>query len=173
MKYCPKCGQETSETDNFCRHCGYNLSKERSSLSASEEAIKTVIIQRVNAIKLRDDQVLRRLIDGERYTKFDDWPPFERQGLEAIDREADALKVLRDYGYEVSDWRIDLYDDAALASFIIYYYGRIRDLDFKVRSRVTVFLVKREEGWRIVNEHWSRFPREDEAIKARHGALFL
>jgi len=158
MRYCPRCGQETSEADNFCRRCGYDLSKERSSLSASEDAVKTVIIERVNAIRLRDDKVLRRLIDGERYTKFDDWPPFERQGIEAVDREADALKVLKDYGYEISDWRIDLYGDAALASFIIFYHGRIRDLDFKVRSRVTVFLVDKGEGWRIVNEHWSRFP---------------
>jgi len=44
-------------------------------------------------------------------------------------REAEALKVLKEYRYEVNDLRIDLFDDAALASFIIEYSGRMRNLE--------------------------------------------
>jgi len=97
-------------------------------------------------------------VDQDNYTKFDDWPPFDLQGSEALENEAKALKVLKEYDYETGRWKIQVFEDSAIAMFIIKYHGQIRDLKFNVKSRVSVFLVKSGGEWRIIHEHWSRFP---------------
>ena len=125
-----------------------------------EDAVKAVLIQRIEGIKNKDARVIASLVDRGRYTKFDDWPPFERQGLDALKREADALKVLKEYDYETTDWKIDIFGDAALASFTINYRGTIRKLKFNIHSRITAFLVRQEGYWKLVHEHWSRFPKQ-------------
>lgn len=125
-----------------------------------EEAVKEVLIRRIEGIKNRDARAIAALVDRERYTKFDDWPPFERQDRGVLKREAGALRVLKEYSYETSDWKVHILGDTALASFIINYRGTIRDLKFDIRSRITALLAKREGEWKLVHEHWSRFPQK-------------
>jgi len=138
--------------------------EEKPAVEASpEEAVKSVLIRRLDGIKGRDPRSIAALVDMEGYTKFDDWPPFERQGRDALRREAGALRLLRDYEYETGDWSVTVLGDTALASFTIRYRGAIRDLKFDVRSRVTAVLVRREGVWRLTHEHWSRFPGEPAA----------
>ena len=155
--FCPNCGKEISEGSVFCAACGSKLvSADKVSV---EDAIRNVLIRRIESIKNRDAETLGKLVYKEKYTKFDDWPPFELQGPEALKNEADALKVLKEYGYETRTWTITVLGDSAIATFIIGYRGKIRDLDFDIRSRVTALLIKQEEEWKIVHEHWSRFPQ--------------
>jgi ketosteroid isomerase-like protein len=124
----------------------------------SEDEVKAVLIRRIEGIKKKDAQSIADLVDKDRYTKFDDWPPFERQGLEALNREAEALKVLKEYDYEISGWKVDVINNVAIASFIINYGGTIRDLNFNIKSRVTAVLTKINGEWKLIHEHWSRFP---------------
>ena len=72
--------------------------------------------------------------------------------------KSEALKVLKEYDYETRSWKIQIFGDSAIATFIIRYRGQIRDLKFDIQSRVSAFLLKRNEEWKIVHEHWSRFP---------------
>jgi ketosteroid isomerase-like protein len=126
--------------------------------SAPEDAVRSVIIARIEGIKSRDIDAIKRTINEKNYTKFDDWPPFNRQEHDALRREAEALRVLKEYNYKVDDLRIDVFDDAAIASFIINYNGQIRNRKFYIKSRVSVFLIKKDAEWKIAHEHWSRFP---------------
>ena len=160
MAKCPKCGAEVAENDSFCRSCGERLSQPETVPSTPEDAVKAVITQRIDGVRRKDTEAILRIVDKERYTKFDDWPPFERQGPEALDREAEAFKVLKEYSYEIVNWKVDVFGDASLASFIINYRGVIRELSFNIRSRVTVFLMNKGGEWKLVHEHWSRFPGE-------------
>ncbi|MEM3551948.1 MAG: nuclear transport factor 2 family protein [Candidatus Bathyarchaeia archaeon] len=125
----------------------------------SEDEIKAVLVRRIEGIKKKDAHSIADLADKDRYTKFDDWPPFERQGLDALNREAEALKVLKEYNYEINGWKIDVVNNVAIASFIINYRGTIRDLNFNIKSRVTAVLTKIHDEWKIIHEHWSRFPQ--------------
>jgi hypothetical protein len=124
-----------------------------------QDEVRSVLVRRLEGIKKRDPQVIAGLVDKNRYTKFDDWPPLDRRGSEALNIEADALKVLKEYDYETSDLRIDMLGNVALATFTITYWGTIREHHFNVKSRVSVLLVN-DGGWWIVHEHWSRFPLE-------------
>jgi len=157
---CPKCGAEVAENESFCKNCGVRLSQPETVSSTGEDAVKAVITQRIDGVRRRDMEAILGTIDKERYTKFDDWPPFDRQGPEALDSEAQAFKVLKEYSYEIFNWKVDVFGDASLASFIINYRGVIRELSFNIKSRVTVLLMNKDGEWKIVHEHWSRFPGE-------------
>jgi len=153
---CPNCGKEVPDDANFCKYCGARLAEE--ARLPIQDIIRNIIIRRIEGIRNRDPKVIKDLVDKDRYTKFDDWPPFDLQESEALENEAKALKVLREYDYETRGWKIQVFGDSAIATFIIRYRGQIRDLKFNVKSRVSVFLLKSNGEWRIVHEHWSRFP---------------
>jgi len=153
---CPNCGKEVPEDANFCKYCGERLAEE--ARLPIRDVIRNIIIRRIEGIRNRDPKIIKDLVDQDRYTKFDDWPPFDLQESEALKNEAKALKVLKEYDYEIRSWKIQVFEDSAAAMFIIRYRGQIRDLKFDFKSRVSVFLVKSGGEWRIIHEHWSRFP---------------
>lgn len=161
MPYCPRCGAEVGEADNFCRRCGERL-REEFPPGTPEAAVRSVVLERIEGIRRREPETILKLVDRDRYSKFDDWPPYELQGPEALEREAEALRVLKEYTYDTTNWRINILGDVALASFTIRYRGTIRDRPFDLRSRVTVVLVKAGDEWRLIHEHWSRFPERQE-----------
>jgi hypothetical protein len=165
MPYCPKCGYQVSTEDNYCSRCGAKLKEEVKLLTPEQKAVMDVVLKRIEAIKNRDPKTIEELVDKTFYTKFDDWPPFTRlEGENALNEEAKALKVLVKYEYEVSGWRIDVLGDVAVASFYIAYRGRIRRLDFDIKSRVSVVLLKRDGVWKIVHEHFSRMAEKEHRL---------
>jgi ketosteroid isomerase-like protein len=168
MPKCPNCGGEIGEGDALCKSCGTKLigfekqTKTRSSL----DEVENTVIGRLDGIKNRDEDVIRALID-EHYNKFDDWPPFARQEVaEALKNEFQAFKVLSNYGYEVKDFEAKILDNAAVATFHLHYQGVIRDRSFDITSRVTSVLRKEDSAWKVVHEHFSRFPegRQQQAV---------
>ncbi len=156
--FCPNCGKKIEEGSNFCANCGFRFVSE-GKISA-QEIVRDIVTRRIEGIKNLNAKAIESLVYKEKYTKFDDWPPFELQDSEGLKNEAGALKVLKGYEYETIGWNIEVFGDSAIAAFTIRYQGIMRDLSFKVQSRVTSFLVKHEGEWKIVHEHWSRFPVE-------------
>jgi hypothetical protein len=138
----------------------YYSEENKSGESTTEDKVKAVLIQRINGIKYKNVNSIINLIDGKKYTKFDDWPPFERQNINALKREAEAFKILKNYDYEVTNWAVNIFGDTSLVSFTINYQGIIRKLKFNIRSRVTAFLIKQDGKWKLIHEHWSRFPEQ-------------
>ena len=86
MNNCPKCGKEVKDDDNFCKYCGAPLGEKTASteaaLASPDDVIKNVIIKRLDGIKNKDENAVRSVIDAGRYSKFDDWPPYGRQGAD-------------------------------------------------------------------------------------------
>jgi hypothetical protein len=154
--FCPNCGKLAEEGSNLCKNCGFNLASTRS--MPVQSLVRNALIRRIDGIKNRDEKIVQSQVLKEKYTKFDDWPPFELQNSEGLKNEAKAFKVLENYDYETRSWKIEVFDDSAIAAFIIRYKGKMKDLIFEVQSRVTAFLVKYEGEWKIIHEHWSRFP---------------
>lgn len=163
MPRCPNCGGEVGEGYNFCKYCGAKLDEADLSVKVEQPAeaeVKSTILRRLDALKNRDENAVKALVD-ECYNKFDDWPPFKRQEAEeSLRNEFGAFKVLSSYSYEIKDLKVEVFGDVAVATFHIRYQGDIRNRRFDVVSRVTSVLRKREAGWKIVHEHFSRFPQE-------------
>jgi ketosteroid isomerase-like protein len=154
MTKCPACGTENEESSLFCNHCGTKLKL------TSEDDVKNAVIKRFEAIKSKDEAAIKALIDPS-YTKYDDWPPYQRQeGAQALQNEESAYKVLSSYTYELTDFKANIIEDVAVATFTIHYQGTMRDQQFNVTSRVTTVLRKQDSTWKIIHEHLSRFPEE-------------
>ena len=169
MSKCPSCGREIAEEDTFCKYCGTKLDgspgasttgAQTSTGSSVEGAVEIAVRRRLDGIKNKDEGAVRALID-ERYSKFDDWPPFKRQeAAEALENEFGAFKVLSSYSYELKDFEANVFGDMAIATFQMHYKGVIRNRPFEVTSRVTSVLKKEDSEWKVVHEHFSRFPEE-------------
>lgn len=128
--------------------------------------IESVIIAFFEAGKTKD---LTSLADfhssHETFTKFDENPPYTRQNSEeAFVYEQAAFANISDYSYKIEELRIDLFGDAAVASFYLTYGGMfVNDYSFEgspvgSRVRATMVLARTGRGWRIAHEHLSRFP---------------
>jgi ketosteroid isomerase-like protein len=114
------------------------------------------------------------------FSKFDDNPPYLRQNSEeAFIHEQASFVNISDYTYRIDDLRIDLWEIMAVATFYLTYRGIfVNDYSFEgspvaSKDRVTMVFAKTEKGWRIVHEHFSRFPdwepSEDELGEGREG----
>lgn len=126
--------------------------------SPTEADVASVISERFDGMKNRDETVVRVIVD-EHYSKFDDWPPFGLQEAEeALKNEFGAFKVLSNYSYELKDFKVNVFENVAVATFHLHYQGEIRNRRFDINSRVTSVLKRQDSGWRIVHEHFSRFP---------------
>ncbi len=117
-----------------------------------------ILQSRIEAIRLRDADKIALLVDKSRYTRFDDWPPYTRLAQDGLEHERAALKVLKKYVYRIEEPMVEVNGDTAWVTFYLSYAGRIRELDFAIKSRATVIMVRSEGGWRIVHEHYSRMP---------------
>jgi ketosteroid isomerase-like protein len=164
MPQCPNCKREIEETDSFCKYCGTKLTEvpenQTKAETPLEDDVENAVVRRLDGIKNKDEAAVRALID-ERYSKFDDWPPFARQeAAEALKNEFGAFKVLSNYSYELKNFEATALGDVAVATFHLHYQGVIRDKPFEITSRVTSVLRKEDSGWKMVHEHFSRFPEE-------------
>jgi ketosteroid isomerase-like protein len=172
MVTCPNCGREIPDGDTFCKYCGTNLvgspgtqttgtqtaGTQTSATSSVESDVENTVRRRLDAIKNKDEGAVRALVD-QHYNKFDDWAPYKRQeASEALENEFGAFKVLSSYNYELSDFKANVLGDTAVATFQMHYKGTIRNRPFDVTARVTSVLEKEDSGWKIVHEHFSRFP---------------
>jgi ketosteroid isomerase-like protein len=154
MTTCPTCGTENEESNVFCKQCGTKLQL------TSEDDVKNAVVKRHEAIKNKDEATINALLDPS-YTKYDDWPPYQRQeGAQAIQNESSAFSVLSNYTYELRDFKANVIGDVAVATFIVHYQGSMRNQQFNVTSRVTTVFRKQDSTWKIVHEHLSRFPEE-------------
>jgi len=101
----------------------------------------------------------------ERFTKFDENPPYTRQNSdEAFVYEQAAFANISDYSYSIDDLKIDLFGDVAIATFYLSYSGMfVNDYSFegspvRSRTRATIALTRTPKGWKMVHEHLSRIP---------------
>jgi len=158
MPKCPSCGSEVNSEDQFCWMCGTKISEEPSKALQAQEEVKQVLIRRLDALTKKDERTLLDSFDRTLYTRFDDWPPPNRQESdEALKNEIGGMRALANYAYEIKDLKIQVLGDVALATFHLYYRGRMRERSFDIWSRVTTVLRKDVSTWKIVHEHYSRF----------------
>jgi ketosteroid isomerase-like protein len=101
----------------------------------------------------------------DKFTKFDENPPYTRQNSEeAFVYEQAAFANISDYNYNITEFRVDLLGDTAVATFYLAYSGMfVNDYSFegspvRAKARVTMVLVRTSKGWKMAHEHFSRLP---------------
>jgi ketosteroid isomerase-like protein len=135
-------------------------------LDKDKRDVETVIRQFFEAGKNKDLTALASFhSSADSFTKFDENPPYTRQNSdEAFVYEQAAFANISDYNYRVDELRVDLFGDAAVATFYLSYGGIVvNDYSFEGsplsgRARVTMVLTRSPGGWKIAHEHFSRYP---------------
>jgi ketosteroid isomerase-like protein len=128
--------------------------------------VEALIYAYFEAGKNKDLGSIEGLHADERvFTKFDEFPPYERQNLkQAVLYEQAAFANMTDYQYKIEGLRIDIFYPCAVATFCLEYSGVfVNDYSFEgkpihSRSRVTMVLLRIGQDWKIVHEHFSPFP---------------
>ncbi|MEM4311725.1 MAG: nuclear transport factor 2 family protein [Nitrososphaerales archaeon] len=129
-----------------------------------EEQVREVIIRKLEAAKVKDFSTLASLyLIDSRLTKFKDFPPYRRlEGQEVIAHEELNFAIVGDFDYKIKEFKVSLYGDFALVTFLIDYKGiLVNDYTFEGRSfssssRATIALKKEKDKWLIVHEHFSK-----------------
>ena len=136
------------------------------SRAEEKKAVEEVIVAFFEAGKDKDLTSISGFHAGpDRFTKFDENPPYTRQNSEeAFVHEQAAFANISDYDYSIEGLRVDLFGDAAVATFYLTYRGMfVNDYSFEgspvgSRARVTMVLARENGRWKIAHEHFSRFP---------------
>ena len=141
--------------------CNNNTSEERDIVSDPFieeqqeviEAVNTIVIdaETANLDGLRDIHLV-----SDKFTKFGP-RNFERQGVaQTNESEVDFFGKVADYKEEVSDLKVDVFGQVAIAT----YYRSVSyiqdDEEKRANLRQTLVFVKTDDGWKIAHEHGTR-----------------
>jgi ketosteroid isomerase-like protein len=95
---------------------------------------------------------------GPKFSKFST-NPAERLDAEAARAgEHNGLSGANDLTMQIQDLKIDLFDNAAVATFILNYGFTVGNGRVEKDARSTLVLVKEGGEWKIVHEHLSAPP---------------
>lgn len=102
-------------------------------------------------------------LDDARFSSYSDVPPLELKDFATTI----ALQQLRfvsisDYEYELKNFKIDLFDNFAIVTFLVRQTGMIvdnysfRGQHFSMESRAS-FVVMKTSKWKIIHLHLSKY----------------
>jgi SnoaL-like domain len=130
---------------------------------SDKDEITEIITTFFNAGKTKNLAPLGAIqLDDSRFSSYSDVPPLDLKDYATTL----ALQQLRfvsisDYEYEIKNTRIDLFDNCAIATFVVTQTGMIvdnysfRGQHLSMESRGTFVLIKTQK-WKIVHIHLSK-----------------
>ncbi len=131
-------------------------------MSENEQVIR-VIEAFFDAGKTKDLAPLREIqLDDPRFSSFSDVPPYDLKDFKtSIVLEELRFVSISDYDYQITNPRISIFGDTAIAAFELMQKGMLVDTKtytgehMVINGRATFVLV-RSDGWKIAHIHLSR-----------------
>jgi len=131
---------------------------------SDESLIKKTVYGAFEIGKSKDLQSIQSMhYNDKRFSKFGDTPPYMRMDFnDACMHEELYFASVSDYDFKIEDLRVDIFDDTAIATFLIEHTGMLvddysftgRTMDLK--SRATMVFQKKGSEWLIIHEHFSK-----------------
>ncbi|MFQ5941072.1 MAG: YybH family protein [Nitrososphaerales archaeon] len=137
-------------------------------VESEEDIVKKAIYRSFEIGKSKDLQAIQSLhYNDKRFSKFGDTPPYLRMDYnETCMYEELYFASISDYDFRVEELKVDLFDDIAIATFIVEHMGMLVD-DYSFTGRImnakargTMVFQKAGSQWLIVHEHFSKIPSE-------------
>ena len=95
---------------------------------------------------------------GPKFTKFDDFEPLTRHDAAAGRKaEHDGLGSISDLSVKADGLKIDVFDNVAIATFVLDYGFKAGNDTIRTRARSTLVFVEDQGAWKIAHEHFSAF----------------
>lgn len=133
---------------------------------SEKEVVRKAVFRSFEIGKSKDLQSIHSLhYNDKRFSKFNDAPPYMRMDYnETCMYEELYFASVSDYDFKIEELKVDLFDDMAIATFIVEHTGMLVDdysftgRTMNVRSRCTMVFKKHGSEWLIVHEHFSKIP---------------
>ncbi|MEM3085010.1 MAG: nuclear transport factor 2 family protein [Nitrososphaerales archaeon] len=137
-------------------------------VETDEEIVKKLVYRSFEIGKSKDLQAIQSLhYNDKRFSKFNETPPYMRMDYnETCMYEELYFANVSDYDFKIEDLRVDMFNEMAIATFIVEHTGMLVDdysftgRTMSIRSRATMVLYKKDLQWLIVHEHFSKIPSE-------------
>jgi ketosteroid isomerase-like protein len=101
------------------------------------------------------DRLDRYDLYGPRFTKFGGEAFGRQDAVTAREGEHAGLAPLAELSMRADDLKVDLFNDTAVATFILHYGFRTDAGPVNAQARATLVFVKTADGWKIAHEHLS------------------
>jgi len=126
---------------------------------AEQEKIKNILTHIFDLAKTKQlDSLESYHLYGPKFTKFDDGEQPNRMDAESSKKgERDLFTAVSSFSYTLDDLKVDVFGDAAIATFIINVAFKMGDNEGTAKSRGTLVFVKLGEDWKITHEHFSPY----------------
>jgi len=135
----------------------------------AELEVAGVILDCWDAVEKGDFERLASHYDVGRFTLFSEHPPHgPEEGERALLLKRGLITQVSGIEVEVKDVRVSVFGDVALATYLVRYKGmlvyqyRFEGQLISVTAFCSSVLVRGSEGWKIVHEHFTRIPEQDE-----------
>ena len=124
---------------------------------AEQAQIRNLIHEIFETAKAKDmDNLDSYHLKGPKFSKFDDGDIPQRQDYEMAKKsEEDFFTNITEFAYKLPDIKVDVFDDMAIATFILDYSVIMEGETFNGNSRSTLVFVQDEGQWKIIHEHFS------------------
>ncbi len=134
-------------------------------VESNESIIKRAVYTAFEIGKSKELQSIASMhYNDGRFSKFGDTAPYMRMDYkDTCMHEELYFASVSDYDFKIEDLRIDLFDDMAIATFLIEHTAMlVDDYNFtgrmmNTKSRGTMVFQKNGSEWLIVHEHFSKF----------------
>jgi ketosteroid isomerase-like protein len=104
------------------------------------------------------DRLADHHLDSPKFTKFDDFEPLERQDAATARQSEEAgLGAVENFTYELDGLKVDVFGQAAIATFVFHYQFDAEGKHAALRARATMVFVSDGTTWKIAHEHFSPF----------------
>ncbi len=126
---------------------------------SEQEAIKKLLVEIFDVAKAKDMDALDAYhLNSPKFSKFDDGEVPQMQDYAmAKETEEEFFTSLSEFNYTLPDVKVDVFNDMAIASFILDYSVVMGEETFIGKSRSTLVFVKVEDSWKIAHEHFSPY----------------
>jgi len=124
-----------------------------------QEQIKNIVNDIFDVAKAKDMNSLDSYhLRGPKFTKFDDGDVSQMQDYAMAKKtEEEFFTATSDFDYTLPEVKVDVFDDVAIASFILDYSVVMGEDTFTGKSRSSLVFVKDQGQWKIAHEHFSPY----------------
>lgn len=124
-----------------------------------QEQIKNIVYDIFEVANAKDlDSLDSYHLNSPKFTKFDDGDVSQMQDYAMAKKtEEEFFTSTSDFDYTLPEVKVDVFDDVAIASFILDYSVVMGEDTFTGKSRSSLVFVKENENWKIVHEHFSPY----------------
>ena len=124
-----------------------------------QEQIKNIVYDIFEVAIVKDmDSLDSYHLNSPKFTKFDDGGVSQMQDYAMAKKtEEEFFTATSDFDFTLPEFKVDVFDDVAITTFILDYSVVMGEDTFTGKSRSSLVFVKDQGQWKIAHEHFSPF----------------